>query len=338
MPLRAVRLRVFRAPAARPRRFAAILAALALLLVAGCGGGGDDGDEGGAVGLEVTSTAGTQASGTPTVEVTPEPSPEVAWPEVGTGRVITQDLNVRMGPTTEYPVIGRLQPDDEISVAGRADDGRWLAVPALGWVAYDPTWVELSTPLDDLPIIPSAEIGFEFVSPLHPADASVDIPVVDQVVAAVADRDAEALLALVGGPDDGEGEGEGGEGTEEGDADTETGTVPNHACTQSIQPADELVDHVDDFLTSATGAEGPLRLYAVVGTPETDDAGATFSPVFAFEGGEARQLWIGSDGRIEWFTLGCDGPSTPGQLLVRDSGDQFFWLRPVTPELLDPVG
>lgn len=318
-----------RGPGRGPRLALAVLVPLVLVLGA-CSGGDDGGEDG-----NVEVATGTASTETPTVEASPEPT--IAWPEVATGEVITEDLNVRMGPATSFPVLGRLQPGDQISVAGRGTDGRWLAVPGVGWVAYDDTWVTLSAPLEDLPLISPEDAGFEFVSPLHPVDASSDIPVVDQVVAALVEGDRETLLSLAQ-PATGESE----EGPSEEGAATATeeagGRVPNGACTQDTRPASELEASLDDFLASATGAEGPLRLYAVVGTPETDDAGATFSPILAFEGGEARQLWLSSTGQIEWFTLGCGGPTTPGTLLERADGDHFFWLRPVTPEPLDAAG
>ncbi len=176
------------------------------------------------------------------------------------------------------------------------------------------------------------------MSPLHPSDVVVDIPVVDQVVDAVVQGDRTSLLALAASPEEASADPEV-TGTPE-DGDREDGgdaSPPANACTEDVYPGDELSERMDAFLESATGAEGPLRLYAVVGAPGGEDVDPEFSAVFAFEGGEGRQVWIDPNGAgIVWFSLGCDGLA-PGDLLRLDEGDLFFWLRPVAPEPLDPV-
>lgn len=326
--------------------------ALALpLLLAAC----SDGD-----GADGTAVAPTPVIGTATPEATPtpEPAPDRRWPALGAARVTTEDLNVRIGPGLEYVVLGRLQPDDEVPVAGRASDGRWLAIPGVGWAAYDETWVALSVPWTELPTIALAESGFEFVGPLYPVDGGADIPVVDQVVETVVRGERGALLRLAQGTSDQGTSDQGGErqdGEEQDEQDQDggggqgaqqgrpSGSPPNSACPADVLPASELSERVDDFLASPSGASGPLRLYAVIGTPGAAASGSqegvdpTFSIVFAFEGGEGRQVWLGPEGRIAWFSLGCDA-FTPGELLRLDPGrDHFFWLRPIAPEPLDPV-
>lgn len=329
--------RMFRARLSVP---SALLVGVALLGVA-CSNGDTE------MSSPATETATETGPATATVATTPsvEVPPDAAWPELGTASVITDDLNVRAGPALEYLIVGRLQPDDEIPVSGRATDGRWLALPGIGWVAYDESWIELPMPLEELPLISPDDAGFEFVGPLQSEDASVDIPVVDVVVSAVAEGDQAALVDLASAPTrdaDGEGQdgaGQNGEGQDgsAGESDDEQLTPPNSACQDEVRPASELEAHLDEFFASEIGAAGPLRLYAVIGSPGSEDVDAEFSVVFAFEGGEARQLWLTPTGGIAWFNLGCDA-MTPGDLLRIDPGrEHFFWLRPVTPEPLDPV-
>src|SRR5690606_33748512 len=175
------------------------------------------------------------------------------------------------GPGLEYLIVGRLQPGDEVPVSGRWSGGRWLALPGIGWVAYDEAWVELPMPSEDLPPIALEEAGFEFVGPLHPENARADIPVVDQLVAVVVEGNREGMLDLAGGeaPEEGEGEatpgGTGEAGSNEGDEGSTT--PPNSACSDTVQSASELPGSIDGFFTSQAGAEGTPRLYAVIGTP-----------------------------------------------------------------------
>lgn len=301
----------------------------ACLMLAACGGGDN-----------ATSSPSPTATAVLATE-TAEPTPEAAWPVLGTARIITDDLNVRTGPGPEYLVLGRLQPDDEVPVSGRATSGRWLALPGIGWVAHDPTWVELDVDIESLPLIPLEEAGFEFVSPLHPLDVVVDIPVVDQLVEAVVQADRTTLLALAAAPEDGVGGGDATATADAGDADGEGDEVttrppPDFAC-EDVYPGTEFGDRLDEFLASSTGAEGPLHLYAVVGAPGSEDGDPEFSAVFAFEGGEGRQVWLDPAGRgVLWFSLGCGGLA-PGDLLQRERGELFFWFRPVVPPPLDPV-
>ncbi len=137
--------RLSAARATRAARAAvAVLAAVAL--ISACGGGGDAEDGG-----DASPTGATAATAPATETATLEATPEARWPTLGTARIVTDDLDVRAGPGQAYLVLGRLQPDDEVPVAGRANNGRWLALPGIGWVAYDETWEELSVPWDGLP-------------------------------------------------------------------------------------------------------------------------------------------------------------------------------------------
>jgi len=86
------------------------------MALAACGGNSDEASD------LVLATAGTPAVATPSVTPTPDVIEAVVWPSLGTARVTTENLNVRAGPGLGFPVLGRLQPNDEIPVSGR---GAW---------------------------------------------------------------------------------------------------------------------------------------------------------------------------------------------------------------------
>src|SRR5690606_37356858 len=124
-----------------------------------------------------------------------------------------------------------------VPVAGRGANGRWLALPGIGWVAYDQTWLRLDVELESLPLISVEEAGYDFVGPLHPLDVTVGIPVVDVVVNAVVQGNRTALRSLVAVPD--------AEGGEDGEA--AESSPPSHACPADIYPASELPERLDEF-------------------------------------------------------------------------------------------
>ena len=87
------------------------------------------------------------------------PAPKPATP---TGRVIgTQNLNIRSGPGTNYPVIGTARYGDEGEIVGRNANGDWWAVAApslpggIGWVSAD---FVLATNAGNVPIIAAPPI------------------------------------------------------------------------------------------------------------------------------------------------------------------------------------
>lgn len=305
-----------------------------LLLLAACGGGDDDVREPTAT----PAPAGTQAAAKPTPQ----------WPEVARGTITTEDLNVRTGPGGTYPVVGRLQPGDEVPVSARLAGGQWLALPGIGWIAYAEDWVRLGADFKSLPQVTEPDRAFEFAGPVYPADARSGIPVVDQVVAAVASRDRNLLIRLAAA-------------TAPVGSTTPTATatslptlvpdttevpatatpVPRPAprdCAGEPIAGDRLRDYLDALYRTAVPSaakggdgQGVLRLYGVVRGPAPPEGSADYVVVFAFEGGEGRQLWVSTDGSITRFTIPCE-PTLPGTLLRVTGGEPFFWSRPpVTP-------
>ncbi len=290
------------------RRMIAMAVGLAMLATAGCGG--DD----------PAPTPAPTAEATPTSTPTPEPTPSAQWPAVATARITTDDLNVRTGPGSNFPVVGRLNTGAEVPVSGTGAGGNWLGLPGIGWVVNNGAWVDIGT-TEALPAItPGAGAGdFEFVGPMHPPGTSIGIPVLDEAARVLTGGDRAAMLRLVA-------------------PTSEIANVPPpSACPGAVRPAADLEAHLDEFLSSevVTGEAGALRLYAVVGAGGDDP---TFILVLAFERGEGRQVWVSPDGAgITWFSMGC-GPTRPGDLLLQPGqAEPFFWLRPAIQAPVEPV-
>jgi hypothetical protein len=82
--------------------------------------------------------------------------------------VTTQDTPVRLGPGTDYPIVGILAAEQEVRVYARTGDGEWLQVDPLGftWVAAGD--LELDTDIDDIQVantFPPVPIGIETPTP-----------------------------------------------------------------------------------------------------------------------------------------------------------------------------
>lgn len=316
-----------------------VLAAGVCLLLAACGGGDGGGD--------ATPTP-------PPVTETAVPVATPRWPEVARAVVTTDDLNVRSGPGATYPVVGRLQPDDDVPVSGRLEGSEWLALPAIGWVVYDPEWTRLSVDFGALPAITEPETAFDFVGPVYPADGYSGIPVVDQVVAAIVSRDRTLLLSLASAPPPPAASGTPAPAatpfptlvpdvTEAPPPPTATPTPAPLDCSDEPLPGDRLGDYLDALYRTAIPSaarggdgQGVLRLYGVVRGPVSQDGAADYVLVVAFEGGEGRQLWISPDGRLIRFVLPCR-PTLPGNLLRVTQGEPFFWFRPAVQPPVRPL-
>jgi uncharacterized protein YraI len=87
-----------------------------------------------------------QPTATPTPGIEAAPTPFV--------QVQTDNLNVRLGPGTDYPIVGQLSAGDQLALLGRNEASDWLVVCCIddkpGWVAAR----LVSTELDilDLPV------------------------------------------------------------------------------------------------------------------------------------------------------------------------------------------
>lgn len=288
------------------RRMIVAAVGLAMLAASGCGGTDDP-----------APTPAPTVEATPTATPTPEPTPVVLWPAVATARIVTDDLNVRAGPGSNFPVVGRLNTGAEVPVSGTGAGGNWLGLPGIGWVVNNAAWVEVAD-RSALPSITPGAGDFEFVGPMHAPGTSTGIPVLDEAARILTGGDRAAMLRLVA-------------------SSAVANVPPASACPAAVRPATDLEAHLDEFLASEVlpGDPGPLRLYAVVGAG--GDA-PTFILVLAFERGEGRQVWVAADGSgITWFSLGC-GPTRPGDLLLQPGqAEPFFWLRPAVAAPVEPV-
>ena len=232
---------------------------------------------------------------------------------------------MRSGPSTTEPVVGRLQPGDEVPVSGRWQGGQWLALTGIGWTAYAADWATLGVEYRALPTVSDPEKNFAFTGPVHAPDVRAGIPVVDQVVDAVVRGDRQGLANMVQPP-----------------AATPTptpGVAETGPCLDGMLPASRFAEHLDAFFTSqvVSGDAGrALRLYGVVPGSVRQDGSSDYVVVFAFVRGEGRQVWIAPDGRITQFSLGCT-PTLPGTMLKATPGEPFFWFRPPLPPPLHPV-
>lgn len=105
--------------------------------------------------VNVIATGGP-ATPTPTAPPsdTPTPTP-IGTPE---GRVTT-DLNVRLGPSTDYDVVGLLRAGDTVQIVGKNADGTWWQIPfaqapnGLAWISAEfvPTGNPALIPIVDTP-------------------------------------------------------------------------------------------------------------------------------------------------------------------------------------------
>jgi hypothetical protein len=262
------------------------------------------------------------------------------WPEVARATITTDDLNIRTGPGSTYPVVGRLQPDDQVPVAARLAGGEWLALPGIGWVVYAEEWMQLSVDFGSLPEVTEPGHEFEFTGPVYPADGRAGIPVVDEVVAAVVGRDRDRLLGLATAAPPSASATPASTATAVATLPPETTEAPSSAtprsegCSDQPVPGAQLRDHLDAMYQTQVPAaarggdgQGVLRLYAVVRGPVPASGSADYVVVFAFEDGEGRQVWVSPDGRITQFTLPCE-PTLPGSLLRVTEGEPYFWFRP----------
>jgi hypothetical protein len=81
------------------------------------------------------------------------PPPPPSYDPIGS--VTAYRLNVRSGPSLDYPIVGRLSRREQVHLLGRNEAGTWLKVEARhrrqGWVyAY---YIQSNVPINDLPVI-----------------------------------------------------------------------------------------------------------------------------------------------------------------------------------------
>lgn len=190
----------------------------ALLLGVGCLGGDSEpaGTPSPTATLVTTATAtATLPTATPT-STSPPPSPTPAPATTPTpalegpiytgtpgepvaARVITDNLNVRGAPDLDNVVVGQLRRGAEVTIVGRYVRTEWLAISDVGWVFYDPDWLDLSVDFERIgppPIDANGAYAVVGGAP-HPAMTRTGIPAIDVVIEAMHAQDADALGAML---------------------------------------------------------------------------------------------------------------------------------------------
>jgi hypothetical protein len=294
---------------ASPARLARWLAVLVLPLAVACGGGGETAP------ASPTPQQGAAASVTPP-PATPTPPP---WPvarelpERAGARISTDNLNVRVQPSTNAAVVGLLQPGDDVAIAGRSADSQWLAIVNTGWVAHRAQWMTLTVDFRSLP-----EVGTrDLVPPAHPPGASSGYPAVDVVVEAALAQDLPRLRALaetlsiqcqqapgMGGPPPCSVQ----PGATPG---TAVEVFPTSVCEGEHVLAANILQVLERLYQSGNAKNAPLRLYAVI---EASRQQSTFFPegrwiaILALPDGTGRALAINEKGLVR-VDLGCNQPA-----------------------------
>ncbi len=105
---------------------------------------------------------------TATTEPEPEPADELESPKEAVA-VTLVNLNVREGPGTGYPKVGKLPQNTEVAIIGQNDDGSWLMVrTGLGevWISGDPELVQVdSARLADVPLLNAPPLPYDAGNP-----------------------------------------------------------------------------------------------------------------------------------------------------------------------------
>ncbi|MFN8470506.1 MAG: SH3 domain-containing protein, partial [Caldilineaceae bacterium] len=101
--------------------------------------------------VPVTVTEAMAEATAESTAATPENAAESATPVQGVPALVTiteQRLNIRSGPSSEYRILGKAQPGEELTATARTPDSQWVQVAradlrdGLGWVAAEYLKVE----------------------------------------------------------------------------------------------------------------------------------------------------------------------------------------------------
>jgi Bacterial SH3 domain len=314
-----------------------VLLALCVLPLSACLGGSE------AERPATSPVPSTGAPATPTASPAPPTPTPPPWPvapvlpERARARITTDNLNVRVSPTTNAPVIGLLQPGDDVAIAGRSSDSQWLAVVNTGWIAHRAQWMQLTVDLRTLPEVGPRQI----VPPDHPPGTSSGYPAVDIVIEAALAQDIRRLVAFaeplstacsntsgLGGPPPcslrpGAAPG------------TLLEVFPTAVCEAEYQLKENLPAFFARLYESGPAKNAPLQLYAVVQAPRQQSA---FFPegrwvaILALPDGTGRALGITEKGLVR-VDLGCQAQAE--DLLQRRPFELPVYVLP--PLLTPPV-
>ena len=94
--------------------------------------------------MPITGTEAVTETAAASTAATPESAVESAAPIQGVPALVTiteQRLNIRSGPSSEYRILGKAQPGEELTATARTPDSQWVQVAradlrdGVGWVA-----------------------------------------------------------------------------------------------------------------------------------------------------------------------------------------------------------
>ena len=256
-------------------------------------------------------------------------------PIAGNARIITDNLNVRLGPSLDYSVVGQLNEGAQIDVLGRSVDSEWLAVNGAGWIFYNPEWIDLGVTLPSLAAL-HVSSTFGAIGELHDEGTHLGVASVDAVIDAVTSGDAAAISVLINyisvpctnarpGPSCGN--------LAPG---TPVDAVEFAACEGEYHRRGSTT-LAQNVLARSDGprATDRLRLYLVVETP--DETNAEYAVLFAFDDAphSGRLVYVGRNGGIVGAAIGC-GEEPPVWLLRAIEGPALAVLLPPRPRALDP--
>ena len=111
-------------------------------------------------GTEAVTETAAETTATTSTAATPESAAESAAPVQGVPALVTiteQRLNIRSGPSSEYRILGKAQPGEELTATARTPDSQWVQVAradlrdGVGWVAAEYVKVDdlAGLPVDD---------------------------------------------------------------------------------------------------------------------------------------------------------------------------------------------
>jgi hypothetical protein len=261
-----------------------------------------------------------------------DPTPE---PIAGNARIITDNLNVRLGPGLDYSVVGQLNEGAQIDVLGRSVDSEWLAVDGAGWIFFNPEWVDLGVPMPSLAAL-HVSGTYGTIGELHPDGTHLGVATVDAVIDAVTSADAAAITDLISYLEVPCTNGRPGPSCGNLSPGTPVEAVEFAACEGEYhrRGSTTLADQV--LLRSGGGsAVDRLRVYLVVETP--DEVNADYAILFAFDQApnSGKLVFVNGDGIVGAF-VGC-GEEPPVWLLRGIEGSALTVLLPPRPEGLDPA-
>lgn len=283
--------------------------------------------------LAVPATAPPEDRATDTATATATPTEAAPQSTSATTEVAGVPISVRVWPSADAFVVGRLPAGAEAEIIGRSANADWFAIAGTGWIRN-----RAGLQIDEVAQFEAIGDG-DIVGPMHPSDVVTGIAAVDRVSALVATGDVEGLLAIAAveerrcstGPLEPGGAPQCGEGVA---ADTPVPSLAVTGCDGVYVAADQLPLILEDWLSHRAFAGSP-RLYAVLRLDPADRQGR-YDALFAYLDGERRQLQLDGRGRILLIGSGCERVAYDLSVRLADGLASGLEFGPPVPPGLDP--